>query len=202
MLNELFPKRTSLALLNLYSSLNLPEFMISRSAAYYNMIARKQSRTRREEGKPNVLHRSNRISSRYYYREKAVYISLTSTYILSYVFPCIPRKYQILGPRPLAYYNSRYRNIICKIHINFARRALGPEDTSKWRHGIPRSSISNGRLAFVPRVSAAFRFARARWSPPHPFSRNPPAESFVAIHVLSRPDSSVSSSPLTLSEVL
>lgn len=83
-------------------------------------------------------------------------------------------------------YNSRYRDIICKYTlISREEEVHGRKDTSKWRHGIPRSSIPYGRLAFVPRVSAAFRFTRVWWSSPRPFSRNPPAESFLAVHVLS-----------------
>lgn len=47
-----------------------------------------------------------------------------------------------------------------QIRVNFAHGGgpLGRGDTSKWRHGIPWSSIpcSRARLALVPRVSTVF----------------------------------------------
>lgn len=54
--------------------------------------------------------------------------------------------------------NSCRRNIICKSALisRMEGGLPGRRDTSKWRHGIPRSSISCGRLALVPRVSTVF----------------------------------------------
>jgi len=56
--------------------------------------------------------------------------------------------------------NSCRWNIICKSAL-ISRMVGGgvlsaKRDTSKWRHGIPRSSISCSRLALVPRVSTVF----------------------------------------------
>jgi len=158
MLNELFPKRTSLALLNLHSSLNLLEFMISRSVAYYNMIACKQSRTRHGEEKPNVFHWSNRISSRGYYREKDAYVSLASTYILFYVFPCIPRKYQALGPRPFAPHSIIH--VIATLYAKYT--LISREDFG---------SRSRGHVQVAPRHSTVVNFERPPGIRPTRFCR-------------------------------